>query len=268
LKHQGDPQIMIVVRGFAVPMLMATLAVACGGEDPGENDGNSTGGVSAAGGSATGSTSSGGSSGAPPMSRGPLLPWAMGNSWTYRVTEDSTVTTKRTSVGALELVGGTGPNKDVMANLVVTHKDDTGDGLALDETRSWQALEGERVVRYREQSFSRTTKQLELEEFWEPHKLHVDSAAAHVATNATWLESYKENKLPVGAQPTYDITTNDRWFVDGVESVTVPAGTFEALVLRKVSGSNAEKKYWYAPNVGKVKETGGKTEELTEYQVN
>ncbi len=82
------------------------------------------------------------------MSRGPLLPWTVGNSWTYRVTEDSTVTTKRTSVGAPELVGGSGPNKDKMANLVITHKDDTGDGVDLDETRSWQALEGERVVRY------------------------------------------------------------------------------------------------------------------------
>ena len=248
---------MNLVRGFAVTLL-AALAVACGGEDPEGDNGNSTGGTPGVG----------GSGGAPAMSRGPLLPWTVGNSWTYRVTEDSTVTTKRTSVGALELVGGSGPNKDKMANLVITHKDDTGDGVDLDETRSWQALEGERVVRYREQSFSRTTKQLELEEFWDPHKLHVDSAAAHVATNATWLESYKENKLPVGSQPTYDIATNDRWFVDGVESVTVPAGTFEALVLRKASGSNAEKKYWYAPNVGKVKETGGQTEELLEYQVN
>lgn len=256
---------MNVVRGFAVTLL-AALAVACGGEDPEENNGNSTGGTPSAPG-VGGSPGSGGSSGAPAMSRGPLLPWAVGNSWTYRVTEDGTVTTKRTTVGALEPVGGSGPNKDKMANLVTTHKDDTGDGVDLDETRSWQALEGERVVRYREQSFSRSTKDLELEEFWDPHKLHVDSSAARVAVNATWLESYKENKLPVGSQPTYDITTNDRWIVDGVESVTVPAGTFDAVVLRKVSGSSAEKKYWYAPNVGKVKETGGQTEELTEYQV-
>ena len=258
---------MIVVRVFAVSLL-AALALACGSEDPGEDNGNSTGGTPGGGSSAGGTPGAGGSSGSPAMSRGPLLPWTVGNSWTYRATEDGTVTTKRTTVGELEAVGGTGPNKDKMANVVITHKNDTGDGVDLDETRSWQALEGDRVVRYREQSFSRSTKALELEEFWDPHKLHVDSSAERVAVGATWLESYKENKIRVGGQASYDIATNDRWFVDGVESITVPAGTFEAVVLRKVSGSMNEKKYWYVPNVGKVKETGGQTEELTEYQVN
>ncbi len=259
---------MNLVRGFAVSLL-AALALACGSEDPGEDNGNAGGTPGATGGGSgvAGAPGGGGSSGAA-MSRGPLLPWTVGNSWTYRVTEDGTVTTKRTTVGELQPVGGTGPNKDKMANLVITHKNDTGDGVDLDETRSWQAIDGERVVRYREQSFSRSTKELELEEFWDPHKLHVDSSAAHVAVGATWLESYKENKIRVGGQASNDVVTNDRWFVDGIESVTVPAGTFEAVVLRKVSGSMNEKKYWYVPNVGKVKETGGQVEELTEYQVN
>jgi hypothetical protein len=55
-----------------------------------------------------------------------------------------------------------------------------------------------------------------------------------------------------------------------MESVTVPAGTFEALVLRKVSGASDganEKHYWYVPGVGKVKETGSQTEELTEFHL-
>jgi len=263
---------MIVVRGIAVPMLMASLAVACGGEDPGKDGDNSTGGSpSAAGGSSAGNSSGvtggGGSSGSPPMSLGPLLPWAVGNSWTYRVTEDGVVTTKQTTVGELEPVGGVGPNKDKMANLVVTKKNDTGTAADLDETRSWQVLDGDRVVRYREQSFSRSTKELELEEYWEPHKLHVDSSPEHVVVGVNWLESYTETKLPVGGEPATG-SPRDRWFVDAIESVTVPAGTFEAVKLRKVSATSAMKTYWYVPNVGKVKETGGQTEELTEYHVN
>jgi hypothetical protein len=47
----------------------------------------------------------------------------------------------------------------------------------------------------------------------------------------------------------------------------VPAGTFDAVLLRKVSNASSEKNYWYARGVGKVKETGAQTEELTEYQV-
>jgi hypothetical protein len=43
----------------------------------------------------------------------------------------------------------------------------------------------------------------------------------------------------------------------------VPAGTFDAIVLRKVGGS--EKRYWYVRGVGKVKETGGQVEELVSW---
>jgi hypothetical protein len=253
---------MHFVRKLALILAVASLSAACGGSEPGDSD-NSTGGMSASG----GSTGTGGNAGAP-VSIGDLLPWKEGNTWTYSVTDDAgNATQKRTTVGPLEPVGGTGPNKDRMAHKVTTHKDDTGDGLDLDETASWQAKEGERVVRYREQAFVRGTQTLDLEEHWTPSKLHVDSSAAHTAIGATWLESYKETKLPVGATPIYDAQASDRWFVERREMVTVPAGTFDALVLRKVSVAAAEKTYWYAPGVGKVKETGGQTEELIAYEL-
>ena len=258
---------MHFVRKLALILAVASLPAGCGGSEPGDD--NSTGGTSAAGGStATGSTAGTGGGGAAPMPIGDLLPWKEGNTWTYRVTDDAgNSTVKRTTVGPLELVGGTGPNKDLMANKVTTHKDDTGDGIDLDETLSWQGKEGERVVRYREQAFVRATQTLDLEEHWSPSKLHIDSSAAHTAVGATWLESYKETKLPVGATPIYDVQASDRWFVERREMVTVPAGTFDALVLRKVSVAAAQKNYWYAPGVGKVKETGGQTEELIEYEL-
>ena len=260
---------MYFVRKLALILAVASLPAACGGSEPGDDSGNSTGGTGATGGSkATGSTAGSGGSAAAPMPIGDLLPWKEGNSWTYRVTDDGGVSTvKRTTVGPLELVGGTGPNKDLMAHKVTTHKDDTGDGAELDETVSWQGIEGEKVVRYREQAFGRITKALELEEHWSPSKLHVDSSAEHTTVGATWLESYAETKLPAGATPDYDRPAMDRWFADRREMVTVPAGTFDALVLRKVSVAASQKTYWYAPGVGKVKETGGQTEELLEYEL-
>ena len=42
-------------------------------------------------------------------------------------------------------------------------------------------------------------------------------------------------------------TERDAWSVDSTsESVTVPAGTFDAIVLVKAGGSNL-KTYWYVP---------------------
>jgi hypothetical protein len=198
----------------------------------------------------------------PPLPPGPLLPWQTGNTWTYRVTQASGIASNKvTTVGAAELVGGTGPNAATTAFKVVTSKMD-----GADETISWQALVGERVVRYREQSFAATGGALELEEHWSPHKLHVDSSMARTAAGATWLEEYQETKLPIGGTPS-TATARDRWTVMSPnESVTVPAGTFNAVVLTKAGGTST-KTYWYVPGVGKVKETGGQTEELVSYSL-
>jgi hypothetical protein len=194
----------------------------------------------------------------PMETSGALLPWKEGNTWTYQVTGDGEQSTKITTIGALEAIGGTGPNAAKMAFKVTTKKG------ASDETISWQVEEGQRVVRYREQSFH--AGELEQDERWEPAKLHVDMTAAHTAAGASWLESYQETKSQPGEEDETS-TERDPWTVDAVDQiVTVPAGTFRAIVLTKAGGSNL-KTYWYVPGVGKVKETGGQTELLVSYKV-
>ncbi|PTL81648.1 hypothetical protein [Vitiosangium sp. GDMCC 1.1324] len=191
---------------------------------------------------------------------GALLPWKVGNRWTYRVTDDGEVSEKETTVGELEPVGGTGPNRDVLANKVVTRK-----GTA-DKTVSWQAVSGSRLVRYREQSFRANTDTVETEDSWAPAKLHVDEAPEHAAVGASWLESYEETELETGEQPSTE-TVREQWTVIADdETVTVPAGTLRALVLRK-SGTSKTKTYWFVRGIGKVKETGGQTEELVSYEL-
>jgi hypothetical protein len=186
------------------------------------------------------------------------LPWSTGNTWTYRTTLDGVASTKVTTVGDMEPVGGSGPNQDVMALKVVTSKAD-----GTDTTESWQADVGDKVVRYRERAYHANSTDLELEEHWDPYKLHVDGSPEHLVAAASWLETYEETKLPVGGSPV-TATARDRWFVDvESEEVTVPAGTFDAVVLRKVGGS--EKRYWYVRGIGKVKETGGQVEELVSW---
>jgi hypothetical protein len=227
-----------LVRALAPLGLL--LVVACGSEEPGENPG------------------AGGGDSVPV---GSLLPWAVGNQWTYRVTEDGTVSTKVNTIGDEEPVGGEGPNAELVAYKVTTTKKNGND-----RTESWQAPDGDRVLRYRERAYSASTGELELEEYWDPAKLHVDWSAEHLSEGSSWLENYEETKLPVGEAVSHS-SRRDRWRVIALaESVTVPAGDFEAVVFEKV-GSDTPKRYWYVAGVGKVKETGGQTEELTEYEL-
>lgn len=235
----------VPVRSLALGLSLLGLSSGCGSDDPGAEDAGGRAGASG--------------------NELPLLPWRVGNTWTYRVTDPSSgiSTEKIQTILEEEPVGGAGPNKDLRAHRVVTRKGDDG----TDETISWQGKVGSSIVRYRERAFGAKTAMLELEEHWSPHKLRVTSAVDRTADEATWLETYQETKLPVGAAPT-TAQVNDRWIVLGVnETVEVPAGTFtNAIHLQKVGGSS-QKQYWYVPEVGKVKETGGQTEELVDYQV-
>ncbi len=229
---------MNLTRSFL--SLLLPLLVGCGSEDPSKDQADASANIST----------------------GPLLPWATGNSWTYQVTQAGEISTKVTTLGDEEPVGGSGPNSEALALKVVTTK-----ASGADETVSWQALQGDKVLRYREQSFSASTDELELEEHWDPYKLHVDWSAEHTALDATWLEEYEETKLPVG-QTVVTESRHDRWVVIAVgEEVVVPAGTFsDTVVLQKLGGSTT-KTYWYARGVGKLKETGDQTEELVEYEL-
>lgn len=207
-----------------------------------------------------------GSGGAGPQSGEPLLPWAVGNKWTYQVTKAGVVSLKTTTIGEAEPVGGEGPNAEMMAFHVTTAK---GDDLN-DHTESWQAPsddEPARIVRFREQSFDVTSGNLELDETWDPPKLHIDGTAAHTVAGASWLESYAETKLAVGLTPsTHDV--RERWTVIADdETVEVPAGTFQNVIHFQKVGGSSTKNYWYVRGVGKLKETGSQTEELTEYEL-
>ncbi len=267
----------------ASAVLVAGLAFGCGSVDPAGNqsnaggDGNAAGdgsGNTASGGTARGGTAHGdagagggnsGTAGSGEPALEPLLPWAVGNSWTYDVTKNNVTTSKTTTIGDLEQIGGTGPNAALMAYHVTTAK---GVG-SMDHTESWQAPDAAnpvRILRFREQSFSATTGKLQVEEHWDPSKLHIDGSAEHTAAAASWLEVYEETKLPVLMPPTTQ-TAKDRWTVIADdETLEVPAGIFENVIHLRKSGSSV-KEYWYVRGVGKLKETGTQTEVLTAYAV-
>jgi hypothetical protein len=232
---------------LSLTLLLLAFMAGCGTSDPGAPIGNDGGS-----GDGPGSTCQ--------RPSGALLPWKLGNKWTYTVTEAGFITQKITTIGAIEMVGGSGPNATKMANKVVTTKS------MMDQTISWQALVGDKVVRYREQSFNEMTGMLDLEEHWDPYKLHIDGSAEHiVGDKPPWPETYKETKLRVGGQPATTMAMDVWQVVSECETIQVLGQTWNALKLLKSSGGGT-KTYWYVPGVGKVKETGLQTEELVKFE--
>jgi hypothetical protein len=189
-----------------------------------------------------------------------LLPLAVGTTWTYQVTASAGATPvlKKNTVEAYEDVGGR--KAGTQAFRVRTEKTDGA-------TVSWQEDRCDAVVRHREQTFS-LANALTDEQFYQPSKPRVDESAAHTALGATWTSAYTEVTVDpaTGAETTK--TKVENWTVEAVdEDVTVPAGTFRCIRLHKVGADagQADKRFWFAPGVGKIKEEGDQLEELASY---
>ena len=191
-----------------------------------------------------------------------LLPLAIGNTWTYLVTSSDGATSapKTSTIEAREDVG------DRKAGVVAFRaRTEKLDGI----TVSWQEDQCTEIARHREQSFDLTNTLLS-DQFYVPEKVRLDETAAHTALAASWATAYVEVEIdPV----TTAVTTkdkNDRWTVEAVdEAVTVPAGTFAAIKIHRVGDEEgqADKTYWFARGIGKIKETGKQTEELVSYDL-
>jgi hypothetical protein len=115
----------------------------------------------------------------------------------------------------------------------------------------------------REQTFRPHVKNVDT--IYTPDKIRIDETPAHVAMGATWQISYTEVTTD-SANVMTTIAKDETWTVEATaESVTVPAGTFTAMRLHKVTSGAADKMFWFAAGVGKIKETGDQTEELVSY---
>jgi hypothetical protein len=184
------------------------------------------------------------------------LPLAVGATWTFRVTPlTGTAVTKTSTVEAIEDVGGS--KAGISAFRVRTGKIDGA-------TVSWQEDRCTSITRHREKTFDLANLQ-QVDTFYVPDKIRIDETAAHVALGATWPVTYSEVTTDA-ANVTTMIAKDETWTVEAIaESVTVPAGTFTALKLHKVTSGAADKRFWFVKGVGKVKETGDQTEELMSY---
>ncbi len=202
-----------------------------------------------------------GGDGCPAPASERLLPLAVGTSWTYEVSEPKVPAEVKTStVEAFEDIGGT--KLGVYAFRVRTEK---LDGV----TVSWQEDTCGGVLRHREQSFD-LADALISDQFYVPGKPRVDETAERIEVGATWVGSYTEVEEDPATGAIQTQSKSERWTVEAVdEEVTVPAGTFAAIRLLRVGEEigQAEKRFWFAAGVGKVKEEGEQLEVLTAYEV-
>jgi hypothetical protein len=183
------------------------------------------------------------------------LPLATGATWTWHVTpaNGNPAYDKTSTVEALE------PEGDVMAYRVHTVGDD-GD------TVSWQHDTGAAIRRLRERSFD-LTGALISDQTYTPYKLRLDESNDRLAVGASYTESYTEIETDAQGGVT-SVAKAETWTIEAIdESVTVPAGTYACLRVRRIGTDvgESDKTFWFARGVGKIKETGKQTEELSSY---
>lgn len=179
-----------------------------------------------------------------------LLPIAVGNVWTYRVTDGSGVVSTKTQTVVSTTSTADGRDAFLMETSRVNNKG----------TRSVQLVDNGRLLRASESTLDNGAV---LNNYrFEPYGLRIDSN--FVTVGDTYADMHKKLKLDASGSTLETEIKDHTFYVEGAgEIVEVPAGTFECVRVRREKSGAADKIYWYAPGVGKVKEIGGQTEELS-----
>ncbi|MBJ6763233.1 hypothetical protein JGU66_20895 [Myxococcaceae bacterium JPH2] len=212
-----------------------------------------------------------GATGTPvPASPHGLWPLTTGSTWTYRITDPVQGTFRKTvTVQGPERVEGTSTTA-VRVHSVQDRSRTTGDVYAEDSFQL-ELAQGV-VVRLREEDFENGTRVRVTT--WAPATM---KAVAQVPAALPWEQRdvVRETVTAPNGTATTKATTY-AWKVVAVgETVVTPAGTFhDAIEVQrdKLDGAGQAKDgkrrtYWLVPGVGKVREEGERTEELSAYDV-
>jgi len=177
-----------------------------------------------------------------------LLPVALGNRWTYRVTSTTGVPSTK-----IQTVTATIASADGTIYVMETER------AEMRGTRSRQRVVDGQLQRISEEGLEGGVVTSRFR--FEPAGLRIDS------NRRTKGDSYTDSHTKIEIDEmgnTVQLFPKTHTFTieSGSELVTVAAGTFECVrVLRRRQDGN-EKRYWYAPGLGKVKEVGLQVEEL------
>ena len=187
-----------------------------------------------------------------PPSTDPLIPVAIGNHWKYRVTSATGVVSDKIQTITATVTGG---------YRFETTRGTTG----TKETLSVQRIENGQLIRLEEEGYKNDVLQERYR--YEPSSLRADSN--HLTSGETYETTHTKIALDARDNVLVRTTVQHRFtVVSGAELVEVPAGRFTAVHLKREDLADHDiKEFWYVQGLGKVKETGGQTEELVEYQL-
>lgn len=175
-----------------------------------------------------------------------LLPFEAGLTWSYQVTN---VQTGQRKTKAQSLAAGTDPTFGAV--IVQTT------GKLAGSTRSLLRLEGDRVVRLKQEDIT-DTGAVDRTTTYDPSQLRLDETPARLVTGATWDEAYVENSTDaLGVMTT--VPNTDSWLVvNAAAPCESPLGTFSCVQLRRTrtAGGVAVKEFFFARGIGKIRETG------------
>ena len=186
-------------------------------------------------------------------------PWETGAVWSYSISQAGkpTVTGRTRTIIGLEDVGA--PHAGTMAYKVHVQ--------LYSETKDlWEVPLGDLDVSYKV-AFYNTSNVLYETDTEDPYRLKLDESAAHTTTGAAWSETFSETAVVPNATPSTKAETLNWSVVSSAEPITVIAGTYTALHIRRVNPAKNPVEtidYWYAKGVGRLKETGGGTTEELE----
>lgn len=192
-----------------------------------------------------------------------FLPLASGTEWAYVNTKlsDGTTTEKMQFVGDPEDIGGM--KAGIMGFPLTTIKEDG-------ENVTWQEDTGTSILRHKEQDRAGNTHR---DEIFDEFKVRIDESEDRTMEGATYSVSFVETSTRIDTLETKSSERSEDWTVEMYgEEVTVPAGTFCTMQLRRVTTVDGElgsnKQYWFARGVGKVKErSNNRREELSEFTI-
>lgn len=183
------------------------------------------------------------------------LPYQPGYTWSYRV---------------VDLGTGEQASKDQRIQPTTEHPE-LGEVLvqvtekASGATESFLRREGEALVRLIQEDYDQVGA-LERTSEYDPGQLRLDESAERTTAGATWEESYEVAVYDGAGTPVGTTARTDAWEVLATDAACdTPFGPRSCLHVRRVRtvGGLADKQYYFARGIGKVREIGGnQVEEL------
>lgn len=235
-------------RTTALLLLPALIGIGCGDQEPGQND-----------------AGAGGDGG--PGDTDDYYPLAVGDSWTYEEIEQGaaavTLLYEITEETTKTFEHGLG-EREVFA------MQNTSPGTSTERRVQYIEDDGVRAVRLSHDVFD-DTGALTKRRDYVPGFLRFDRG--RLEPGATWTEEVVEYSDSMDGSDVTQVTARYRYEIAGsAEPVTVEAGTFSCLHVRRIAITDGEvKDYYWARGVGKVREitsgSPGKTEDLVAFTI-